>query len=140
MEKGWITMNFREKIARMMYGRYGVDTLSRGMLYASIAVLVINLFFRNQILNAISMVLLLLCYIRMFSRNFPKRQQENIKFTNLCNRVKYQFSKISYRVKESKTHHIYRCPKCKQKIRVPRGKGKISIRCPKCQNEFIKRS
>lgn len=139
-KKGWIIVNVREKVARMMYGRYGIDALSKGMLYVSIAMLVINMFFHNRFLNAISMVLLFLCYIRMFSRNFAKRQQENMKFMNICNRVKYQFSKISYRIKESKTHHIYRCPKCKQKIRVPRGKGKISIRCPKCQNEFIKHS
>lgn len=133
-------MNFREKLARMMYGRYGVDALSKGILYVSIAFLVINMFFHSVIINSVSMALLFICYFRMFSRNFGKRQSENTKYLGYCNRVKHSISKIKFHVKESKNHHIYRCPNCKQKIRIPRGKGKISIRCPKCQTEFIKRS
>ena len=35
---------------------------------------------------------------------------------------------------------FYRCPKCGQQLRVPRGRGKISITCPKCGNQFIKKS
>lgn len=140
VKKGWFNMNFREKIARMMYGRYGVDALSKGILYTSVAFLVLNMFLRNYYLNAASMILLFICYYRMFSRNFTKRQNENMKFMNYCNRVKYYISKLKYRMSESKTHHIYRCPSCKQKIRIPRGKGKISIRCPKCRTEFIKKS
>ena len=29
---------------------------------------------------------------------------------------------------------------CRQKIRVPRGKGKIEITCPSCRSKFIKRT
>ena len=134
-------VNFREKLARMMYGRYGVDALSKGLLYLSIAILIVSMVIPNRgVLNLVSMILLGFCYFRMFSKNFSKRQQENMKYIAFCNRIKYQFSKLKFRAKESKTHHIYSCPNCKQKIRIPRGKGKISIKCPKCSTEFIKKS
>ena len=44
------------------------------------------------------------------------------------------------RFKQRKDYHYYRCPKCGQQLRVPRGRGKISITCPKCGNQFIKKS
>lgn len=133
-------MNFRDKLARMMYGRYGVDTLSKAVLYTSVGILAISLFIPWVGFNLLAMALLFLCYVRMFSKNFSKRQKENAVFLKYFNKIKYRFSKVTFSLKQNKTHHIYRCPNCKQKIRVPRGKGKISIRCPKCQNEFIKHS
>lgn len=35
---------------------------------------------------------------------------------------------------------VFVCSKCHQKVRVPKGKGKIEITCPKCNYKFIKRS
>ena len=37
-------------------------------------------------------------------------------------------------------YKVFKCPKCSQKLRVPRGKGKIMITCRRCGNEFKKRS
>ena len=38
-----------------------------------------------------------------------------------------------------KTHKIMRCPGCGEKLRVPKGAGKINITCPHCGTKFIKK-
>ena len=105
---------------------------------------VLNLFVRNAyastVLNSWECLLILLVYIRLFSRNISKRYAENQKYLALENRLRRFFGQKRYLMQQRKEYHIYKCPGCKQKIRIPRGKGKISIRCPKCGEEFIKNS
>lgn len=38
------------------------------------------------------------------------------------------------------TYRIFECPKCSQKLRVPKGIGRIEITCKRCGEKFIKRS
>ena len=38
-----------------------------------------------------------------------------------------------------KTRAASKCPQCGQKIRIPRGCGKVEIHCPKCSASFIKK-
>ena len=124
----------REKFARFMTGRYGMDTMGRFTIGLALFLVVINYIFTSRIINLLVWVLLILAYYRMFSRNVYKRSSENQVFLNKT----YKIRQILFG--QRKTHHIYRCPSCKQKIRVPRGKGKIEIRCPKCNTTFIKKS
>ena len=130
----------REKFARFMSGRYGADQLSRFMVTAALVLMVINLFLGWGILSILVLALLVLCYFRMFSRNYQKRYEENLRYTQATARYRYWLSKQKDLWKQRKVYHIYRCPNCRQKIRVPRGKGRIAIRCRKCGTEFIKKS
>ena len=134
----------KEKIGRFMAGRYGNDKLNQFMMAVFLGCAVLNLFVRNAyastVLNSWECLLILLVYIRMFSRNISKRYAENQKYLALENRLRRFFGQKRYLMKQRKEYHIYKCPGCKQKIRIPRGKGKISIRCPKCGEEFIKNS
>jgi len=126
-------MKMKDKLVKFMTGRYGVDALSKFLLYIAIGLMVIGIIFRNSIFNSLAMVLLLIGYFRMFSKNIQSRYNENIKYWNIRNRFLNIF-------KGRKTHHIYKCPSCKQKIRIPKGKGNIEITCPKCRTQFVKRS
>ena len=134
----------KEKIGRFMAGRYGNDKLNQFMMAVFLGCAVLNLFVRNAyvstVLNSWECLLILLVYIRMFSRNISKRYAENQKYLALENRLRRFFGQTRYLMQQRKEYHIYKCPGCKQKIRIPRGKGKISIRCPKCGEEFIKNS
>lgn len=134
----------KEKIGRFMAGRYGNDKLNQFMMAVFLECAVLNLFVRNAyastVLNSWECLLILLVYIRMFSRNISKRYAENQKYLALENRLRRFFGQKRYLMQQRKEYHIYKCPGCKQKIRIPRGKGKISIRCPKCGEEFIKNS
>lgn len=134
----------KEKFARFMMGRYGVDQFSRAILMFTLVLIVVSLFFRTPvagtIFNVVILFLLIYNYVRMFSRNHEKRYAENQAYLRIVWKVKGFFQKEASHMKQRKTHHIYTCPDCRQKIRIPRGRGKICITCPKCGKEFIKKS
>ncbi len=130
----------RYKIAQFMVGRYGMDQFSQFLGFLCFALLVIGMFVRGAVINLILLLLLGYLYFRVFSKNIAKRYAENQKYLEIQSRVKQLFSKSKYRLEDMKTHHIYRCPGCGQKVRVPRGKGKIEITCPKCREKFIRKS
>ena len=134
----------KEKFAKFMAGRYGTDRLNMFLVIVLQVCAVLNLFVRNGyfsvVLTSWEFLLIILIYIRMFSRNISKRYAENQKYLAIENKVRHFFGQKKYIQQQRKEFHIYSCPQCKQKIRIPRGKGKVSIRCPKCGNEFIKKS
>lgn len=129
----------KEKLYRFMYGRYGTDRFNRFLMILAFICLIVS-FFGADFFYLLALALLIYSYFRMFSRNLYKRRQENSKYMQYEYKAKQFFSTQKRDFKQRKTHHIYKCPSCRQKIRIPRGKGKIEIRCPKCSTTFIKRS
>ena len=119
-------------IRRFMAGRYGTDPLNMAILMAGVVVSVIGAFFRmplvNLLLTAVAYGLMIWAIMRMLSRNTYKRYQENRKFLQFFDRLK------------DKEHRHFECPKCRQMVRVPRGKGKIAITCPRCREKFIRKT
>lgn len=129
----------KEKFIQFMQGRYGVDKLNTHALYLVILLLIINIFFNNFIIMIIGYVLWAIIIYRMFSRQIYKRYNENEKYLQLIRPVS-QFFNLQKKRMSDRSHKYYRCPNCKQMVRVPKGKGKIVVTCPKCQNKFEKRS
>ena len=76
----------------------------------------------------------------MFSKNIQKRYQENNKYLSLKASFLRKFQREKEIFSQRRCYHFYRCPRCRQRIRIPRGKGRIEIRCPKCSQTFIKKS
>ena len=127
---------FRDRFAYFMAGRNGVDQLSRFLNLVSLVFLIVSLFIPHDltrfIVSSVGIGIMVYSYFRIFSKNYPARNKENQWFCSL----RYGRSKTT----NKKTHKIFKCPKCAQKIRVPRHKGKICITCPKCRTEFIKKT
>ena len=133
----------RESFARFMVGRYGMDYLGRFLVYLSLVLMIINLFANNSVLYWLALAVLIYAYFRMFSRNTNQRYRENLKYLELKNRVVGFFRTRGFggpRAKQDPTKKISICPGCRQKVRVPRGKGTILITCPKCKAQFQKRT
>ena len=133
-------MRMRERMQGFMAGRYGTDQLSKLILWISLACLAVSMFTRLNVFYILGLVLLIYTYYRMFSRNVAKRYAENQKYLQMTSKFRLRFNKEKNLMKQRKTHHIYSCPGCGQKVRIPRGKGKIEIECPKCHTKFVKRS
>lgn len=130
----------KEKLIRFMYGRNGVDSLGKFVLAISIIVMLLAGWTDSLILSYLSWIGIIYLYFRMFSRNIYKRSSENQWYLNKSYKIRTFFYRQKNLLLQRKTHHIYKCPTCRQKIRVPRGKGRIEIRCPKCNTRFIKMS
>ena len=127
----------RAGIQRFMWGRYGTDQLNLTILITAMVLSIVGmvLTYINTVCAIIGWSFTLVCYglliwglFRMLSRNLDARRRENRRFLNLTAGLRDRQNKY------------FRCPKCKQTVRVPRGRGKICIRCPKCSEKFIRKS
>ena len=130
----------REKLRQFMIGRYGTDGLNQFLSIASLVLLLIAIISRVNLFTSLGAALLIFCYYRTFSRNISKRTEENYKFYTLKDRVDNKFKGWKEQWANRKVYHYYRCPQCRQKLRVPRGRGRIQISCPRCGTQFIKKS
>ena len=132
---GWfrqITAKMSAALRNFMAGRYGTDRLNMAILSVGLAASLLSMIFKFAPVN---LVLFLLSYGMMFwaifrtlSRQTYKRYQENRKFLQLMGRMK------------DREHRYFDCHKCRQMVRVPRGKGKISITCPRCREKFVRKT
>ena len=119
-------------LRNFMVGRYGTDRLNMVILCAGLVSSLLSVWIKaapfNLIFWALSYGLMIWAIARSLSRNTYKRYQENRKFLQIFDRLK------------DRDHRYFDCPKCRQMVRVPRGKGKIAITCPRCREKFVKKT
>lgn len=127
-------------LRRVMIGRYGVDQLTWVLLGLAVILSVCGNIFGIGLLRILCWAALVYGYYRMFSRNIYARQRENQAVLNAWNRLKNHFAQRRQHAADRKLYRYFTCPTCKQKLRVPKGKGKINITCPKCNTSFIRKS
>ncbi len=130
----------KQRIQRFMMGRYGADQFGQLLMGISVVLLLISLFSRLDIFYILALGLMGYEYYRMMSKQVDRRYEENQRFMNWRYRIVVKWNRKKEHFKQRKVYHFYKCPSCRQKVRVPKGKGKICITCPKCKTEFIKKS
>ena len=132
--------DLKYRFSRFMQGRYGVDSLSRFLSVVLLVFIIVGVFVKIPFSGLITFAILVVLYWRMFSRDISKRYQENQKFLEIRDKLLGNLSSFEGNLSQLKDYHIYKCPRCNQKIRIPRGKGHIMVRCPRCGFEFHKKS
>ena len=132
---GWfrqVSAKLSAALRGFMTGRYGTDRLNMVILCAGLVASLLSVWTKSAPLNvifwALSYGLMIWAICRSLSRNTYKRYQENRKFLQVFDRMK------------DRQHRYFDCPKCRQMVRVPRGKGKIAITCPRCKEKFVKKT
>ena len=135
----------KEKFMRFMQGRNGVDQFARFTMGVALVAIVLTVFTGTRsgigaFLDLFWMAAIVYTYFRIFSKNISKRYQENQKYLQMTDKLRARFQKEKRMMSQRKDYHIYSCPGCGQKIRIPRGGfKKVEIECPKCHTKFIKR-
>ena len=132
---GWFSRliyNMKTGIQRFMRGRYGTDKLNTMILLVGLALCIVSMFLPAgwpvAVMTGLSYLCCVIVIFRTFSRNTYKRYRENRRYLSFLERLK------------DREHRYFSCPKCRQSVRVPKGKGKIAITCPKCREKFIRKS
>lgn len=131
-----MVMNFLRKL---MYGRYGSDQLSVFLLLLYVLLILLSGLPHMQVLSWVALVVLLWDLYRMFSRRMDRRRAENAKFLELTGPA-IRWFRMRRTIHRDKDHRYFKCPNCGQYLRVPRGKGRITVSCRNCGASFEQRS
>ena len=130
----------QSKLNRFMYGRYGLDSLSKMLVVCALVIDLISALANSIVISVIALVPFIVAVLRILSKNKAKRVKENYRYLSYTQQIRKNARKLKQRIMELRTHKYYKCPSCKTKLRVPRGKGKVKITCPKCRESFVAKS
>lgn len=147
-------MSFWEKIKQslrnFMSGRNGADRLGLTLLWVGLILYILGTLIGTasgtfwlllgSLLNLAGFACYVLCIFRMFSRNLTKRQAENRRFEASYARIRTQLRQAKNRFKNRKQYKYFRCPSCKAWLRLPRGKGVVTVTCSRCHTSFTQKS
>jgi len=135
---------------RFMQGRYGLDSFTVFLLVCAFVLTVFHIVY----LLIVAYLLMIYAVFRILSRNLARRAAEQQAFLRFANHIRPFLYKLSNlfssavkavtrffgglgaRIAQRKDHVFIRCPQCKNLLRLPRIKGKLSVTCPVCRNRF----
>lgn len=129
----------RNALSRFMTGRYGTDQLNTALMIAYLALYLISILTSWSVLYWVALVLVFVTLFRCLSRQVDRRREENARFLQLVRPLRRRAKNLITRVRD-RDHRYFKCPNCKQQMRVPRGKGRITVHCRSCGATFEEKS
>jgi len=133
---GFLT-RFQMMMARFMVGRNGMDNLAYHAMWGAVIVSILSIFLPVGLLST---ALMIYAVWRMLSRNVSKRRAENERYVQFSEKVSREVKQFFLRLKGMKTHKYFRCPSCRNRLRMKRGSGEKLITCPVCRNQFTQKA
>lgn len=131
--------DWRNKLINFMVGRYGMDNLNKFIWWSGIALWLFGFILGIGVLSKLALAFFIIYVYRMLSKNYNQRYNENQLYLKHTEKFRHRLSELKKKHEYKKTHKIYKCPKCKKSLSVPKGKGKIEISCP-CGHKFRKKT
>lgn len=131
-------MKLAMKFYRFMIGRYGIDEFYYFFLYSYIILVCISLFLKVPYLFWIELVLFVIMFYRVFSKNISRRRKENATYLKVRNRILKPFQNKKRNWKDRNDYIYKKCHRCKTTLRIPlpSERGIKHTTCPKCKKKL----
>lgn len=137
--KRWL-IDMSRKFERFMRYRYGNDQLNNFLMFIYLILLMIQWISKTEIVTIVSYTIMVMVgfvvIYRFFSKKKIQRSKENHHYLNIKYNIKGFFRRFTKKARNRSTYKYFKCPHCHQELRVPRGRGKVSVTCPKCHTVF----
>lgn len=129
----------KDKLRSFMVGRYGGDELNFMLIAAAVILLILSHFFLHSVLYILALAAVIFAFYRTLSKNFEARKRENKIFMPVYGKISPYIGLIKAKWNDKGKNKLLLCPNCKRILRVPKGKGHITLHCP-CGNSFKAKS
>ena len=133
-------MNFFQKmgykIQSWMANRHGADNLGIFTLIAGLVLSLLGSILGSGLISFLGLALYVVTLFRMFSKNEEARRKENQKYLEITGKYTKKIQQFIRRMKNRKEYKYFKCPQCKQLLRLKRGCGEKQITCAKCGHQF----
>ena len=131
----------REKLQQIFIGRQGMDELSKTLFWAGTIAIALGALLPlwgglRSMLLTLGIMLIVLAFVRAFSRNLPQREAENLLLLRWLDKKKRERAAKKDRWANRKQYKYFKCPQCRTRMRLTRGCGEKNVCCPKCKNTF----
>ncbi|MCC5889301.1 MAG: hypothetical protein JJU01_01950 [Alkalibacterium sp.] len=133
-------MQWLQKMLFYMNGRYGYDEFSKFLIILGLIFGIISNFAGGLWVSAIGIAIIAFGVLRIVSKEKNNRYKELTKYLAIKHKIQHVYRRYNNRWVQRKAYKFVKCPNCKQKLRIPRGKKKLKVTCPSCKQSFIRKS